>query len=294
MSYTEIRQFNINSRDGHPLDESSVTSFTNLYYNIPGFLCPDQNTLYTTISVLSFSCSVSWFLVTEYNDDLWLNFLSKINTFKLIHGVYNAQTFMAMVLKVLQPNEFTMSFDISSGCFTLTYDDGLLACDYFACSSYALFGAPKGKYVVPKVAAIIEFPLPANLAGPSKIVLTSDIQTKNYDTALKSSFFCSVDINAPFYETVLEENVAVSMLMPPDYFVDSFYLKLSDENGYPIDMRGVPYFLTIEVKYTRSAPLTANRGLRQILTELADIIQNKSENTEEEKDEENQIDVQQD
>ena len=97
----------------------------------------------------------------------------------------------------------------------------------------------------------------------------------------------------PFYETVLEENVAVSMLMPPDYFVDSFYLKLHDENGFSIDMRGVPYFMNIEVKYTRSAPLNANRGLRQILSELAAIIQDKS-NAEEEKEEDKEIDIQQD
>ena len=216
-------------------------------------------------------------------------FLNKINTFKLTHGVYNAQTFITMVLNILQPNEFTMSFDIISGCFTLIYGDGSLASSYYPCSSYALFGAPKNKGVFPEIASTIKFPLPANLAGPSKITITSDIQTKNYDTALKSSFLCSVDIDVPFYETVLEENVAVSMLMPPDYFVDSFYLKLHDENGFPIDMRGVPYFLNIEVKYTRSTPLNANRGLRQILSELAAIIQDK--NAQEEKEEENQIDV---
>lgn len=287
MSYTEIRQFNINARDGNPLDTASVTSFQNLYFNIPGFISPDQNVLYTTISVLSFSCSVSWFLVNDYNDEFIIFYYDAFHVKKLIHGVYTANSFMSMVLELLKPMQFTMSFDIISGCFSLAISDGL-ATSYYPCSSYALFGAPKGK-LVSESSSTITFPLPANLSGPSKITLVSDIQTKNFDTSLKSSFLCSVDVNVPFYETLLEENVAVQMLLPPDYFVDSFYIKLYDENGSPMDLRGVPYLLNVEIKYIRSTPLNANRGLRQILSELAAIIQDKS--NAEEKDEEKEIEV---
>jgi len=281
MSYTETRQFNINSRNGVPID-GNLTSYTNLYYNIPGFLSPDNDVLFTTLSILSFSCSSSWLLVNSYNNQLNLYHLGDTRKYILIDGCYNAITFIAMVAKVLPP-EFSMTFNINTGCFQMVYQESFLTFDFMPSSSYMLFGAPKDQILQCQYAGVLDFPLPANLSGPSRIVISSDIQTRNFDVSLNSSFFCSIDVNVPSYETVSEENVNVNMLMPSDYFLNGFSLSLSDENGIPLNLRGVPYFLTIEVKYTRTAPLKSN-GLRAILNELANIIQ--TNNLQEEKDDE--------
>lgn len=231
--------------------------FSNLTYNVPQLFKTDQFTLYHTIKVLHCEIPYSWYLVTSRNDKLVLS----TGTINITHGNYNANTFLNEIQSKL-PSNMVISFDTSTGKFTLTYNTSFSLLAATTCNK--LIGTAANTSYVSTSNAII-MPYMANFLGTKNVYINvPNIMLDNYNTSTQtySTLLCAA-VNVPAYGVIFYDNRTSSKNIVKGAKTDTIELQILDDDFNDIDFNNTEWSITIEIETVRQIIYYNNSTLNE-------------------------------
>ena len=220
----------------------NTTMNSNMLFKCNGILKPDKHILYNTISVLYAQIPISYYLINSTNNKLIMNNIS----YTLINGNYTTTSLMTMILNLI-PSTFSMSFDSSTGKFTLTNS----AANFNINSNttcYSILGLV-AKTLYSSTSQSFTFPEPANLYGIHRIKIKSNIlHTRNFDSNSGSgNILTTIGVNSGLTSVLCFNNTTNFRNIISNDVIDNIDIQMVDENDNLLDFNGLDWFLTIQL-----------------------------------------------
>jgi len=237
---TDTKQINLSSSTTDARRNGILNS--NLSFNIPNLLRKDKNIIYNTIKITHAEIPYSFYIINEYNNILSLS-TGQIN---LTLGNYNANTFLRL-LQTLLPVGYIITFDTSTGKFTLEYNTTFTILNNSTC--YKLMGFEKNINYTSSGNKII-MPYPASFLGTKNIYIKCpNIILDNYNTQTKDYItLLSIPANVPPYGIILYENTSNMKNVIKNNHLDRLEIFIYDDDNNLIDFNNIDWSITIEIE----------------------------------------------
>ena len=263
----QSKQINLSS------SQSKIKSskHSNLYFELSGLVSYEQNVLYNAVSVTHAEIPVSYYIINESNNTLYLS----TGIYTLNKGNYTANDFIAMIKSIL-PSGFNISLNKFDGKFTLSYTEMFQILNYSTC--YTLMGFEKNQIYISDANNKILMPYPCNFLGINRILIRSNIfSTQNYDSNGRSTILCSIPVNEPPYSLIVYNNFSNFKSFIHNTDINYIDLQITDDSSNLLDFNNIEINLTLQIDtYYKEIP--KNTYLSQLYdTKKQNNIDNKSE-----------------
>lgn len=231
--------------------------YSNLTYTIPQLFPKDKFTMYSTIKVLHCEIPFSWYIVNSTNNKLVLS----TGTITIPSANYNANTFMT-TLQALLPTNMTITFNTSTGKFTLTYTTSFSILATSTCLK--LLGGVKNT-VYTSASNIILLPNPANFLGTKNIYINvPNVLLDNYNPSTKtySTLLC-IAVNVPPYGVIFYDNRTANKNIIKGAKDDDLQIQILDDDNNAIDFNSTEWSITIEIETVKQIVYYNNSTLNE-------------------------------
>ena len=223
-----------------------------------------QDCLDMTMTVYSFVCPVSWYLINLTNNYLSISANNTAYGINVPYGNYNINTFQS-TLQALLPVGFQISFNSLTNAFSLTFSS-----IFFINSTSTIYGimgfAKNTSYVSTNNS--LAMPYTCNFAGLNTInILLENIKTSNLDSKdqlTSSSIIANVPVSASNNIIYFEKRNDFEFDVK-EKCIDYLDVVIQDGLGNKIDFNNQNWDLVIQVNYNREVVKTDVNSFNDIL-----------------------------
>ena len=237
---TDSKLINLSSSSATVKLNSTMNS--NMIFKCNGILKPDKHILYNTISVLNAQIPISYYLINSTNNKLVINNIS----YTLVNGNYTTTSLMSMILTLI-PSTFSMSFNTSTGKYTLTNSAGNFNINSTN-TCYTILGFVKST-LYSSTSNSLTFPEPANLYGIHRIKIKSNIlHTRNFDSNSGcGNILTTIGVSSGITSVLCYDNTTNFRNIISNDVIDNIDIQLVDENDNLLDFNSIDWYLTIQL-----------------------------------------------
>lgn len=222
---------------------------SNLEFNVPNLYQTNNLVTHTTIKCLHAEIPYSFYVVNEYNNLLSItDKFNEIQLYQIPFGNYNANTFMKYITPLL-PGGMTISFNNTTGKFTLTYNHVFSVNSTSTCN--ILLGFEKNTTYI-SIDDKITFPYLANFIGTKNIYLKiPNLILDNYNTAtMDRATLSNIPCNVPPFSIIMYENSSgSSTTIKSIQLPDVLYIQLTDDQNNLIDFNNTDFSITLQIDF---------------------------------------------
>jgi hypothetical protein len=223
---------------------------SSLEFNIPTMYQKSDDLLYATIRTLHAEIPYSFYIVNEYNSLLSITDTNNnVNDIQIPLGNYNATSLIAYLNTAL-PNNMTISFNSTTGKFTLVYN-GIFSVNASSTCNI-LLGFSKNTTYTSDNNNIIAFPFLANLLGTKNIYLKfPNLILDNYNTQTGDrSTLSNIPVDQAPYGLIMYENRSTSSTIIKNVQLpDRLYVQLTDDTNNLIDFNNIEWSITVQIDF---------------------------------------------
>lgn len=247
--YQDTRIVNLNSANA---TKNNSTFNSDVYFNFVGLITEEPNDVYTEISILNTQIPYSFYNINIYNNILKIQVGATIYTITLTRGNYNANTLITEIQNKLIAEGITdLTIVISSitGCLTFTKVSGNFTFLYSGSTIFKVLGFDTNTDYT-SVGGILTSPYPLNLLGTLKLrIVSNELQTTNYDSAVRSSYnvLAVIPIEAGNFGLILYDNISQIKNILKNPLVDGFDIKIIDDDGNLINFNNQDWNICLSI-----------------------------------------------
>lgn len=271
---TETKVITLNSINA--VEVSNPTFLSDVRFEFPSVVAPDENTLYSTFSIQSGTLPFSFYNVNELNNKLVINIGGNDLLMTIPEGNYNtsnlATTFKGLYTS-LTGSTVAFVLDAKTGVYSLTSLNAneSITIKHAGSTSFRVFGLTAGqdKTFDYDTTTPTPFDFPANLLGAKKIqVYSSALSGHNLDskTLGVNSLLNTIPINAPVFGLITFDSGTSNETVIKNPTVDAIDIQLKDEYDNYIDFNSTDWTLTIIIKTYRRESYAMFRNFESMLT----------------------------
>ena len=279
MKITETKVITLNSINA--VEVSNPTFMSDVRFNFPSVVAPEENILYNTFSIQSGTFPFSFYNVNELNDKLVINIGGSDLLMTIPEGNYNtsnlAATFKGLFTSLTGSN-VAFVLDAKTGVYSLTSltENETITIKHAGSTSFRVFGLRAGqdKTFSYNTANPTSFDFPANLLGAKKIqVYSSALSGHNLDskTLGANSLLGTIPINAPVFGLITFDLGRNNETVIKNPTVNAIDIQLKDEYDNFIDFNSTDWALTIIIKTYRRQSYVMDRNFESMLTTKMEI-----------------------
>jgi len=258
QSIVDIKQFHLSTRgdSGNVLNGDYKSQ---IIFSLPDAIVVDDSIDYIYFSVPYVVVPNSFYIINYTNNKLYVLQSAVTTLYEFPVGNYTSQSFMT-TFKTLLPNQFSITLGINSNVFTITHTTTT-----FSLTSASTIDAVMGfsgttaatglSLTLSRVCNFL--PLPRiNLRCPD---LAHSFISASIDG---SDVILSVPNNAKLNGQIVYNNTSNMKTLFKLTNLNSFQVSLTDDDGNPLDFRGISSFFTFQFEIHRrtlAKPLPFNK-----------------------------------
>ena len=263
------KKITLHSANSSDIISSNDTKKSDIKFAIPPTVFHSPYIIYNTVSVTHCEIPVSFYIINEYND-----FLKLVRTttpftetsVSLTRGNYDANSFMSMLTTLFTGDNYSISFNKSTGKFTISNS----AFDFFIdiTSTCGLVMGFKNGVEYTSTTQSLTLPGMANFLGTKNIrIVSENIKTENFDSIGKQDYLLNLQINEPPYGIVLFSNINNFDNIFELEFMNHIHLKLYDDSGNLLDFNDVDWSITLQFNsfYYKLPPKTLHDSIKEAI-----------------------------
>ena len=245
--YLETReslQLILDSQNANEYVNGSMNSAVKFYLN--DAIKMRQGISQITMSVISFQCPISWYLINSTNNTLVINSV----TYTLTPGNYNATTFITAILLLL-PVGYGITLNSTTNKFTITYTASFTISS--ASTMYKILGLAKNTSYS-STANLLTCPYLCNFAGLNRInIHAANLSTRNIDSYTSSpcSIIAAIPINNAQGSMVLYDLKNSFEMTIKVSIIDHLVIHIKDDLGNFIDLNNQHWNLVVQFNLYR-------------------------------------------
>ena len=257
--------------DSKQINLSSNSSTTNngslnsvMLFNLNNILQKQKDILYNQISISHAQIPVSYYLINNTNNMLFITMLSTGSfsvldpvVIQFVNGNYNASTFSTMLISQLSNySGFTLQLNTITGIYTLQHNIYEFRIEKQS-TCQKILGLVSNTIYTSSYKTII-MPYPANFLGVNRIQIKSNVlQCSNIDSYSKgrSNVLCTIPVNANQFGLINYINITNFKSFFQNTNLDYIDITITDENNNIIDFNSIDVYITIQIDtYRQSLP----------------------------------------
>jgi len=258
QSIVDIKQFHLSTRgdSGNVLNGDYKSQ---IIFSLPDAIVVDDSIDYIYFSVPYVVVPNSFYIINYTNNKLYVLQSAVTTLYEFPVGNYTSQSFMT-TFKTLLPNQFSITLGINSNVFTITHTTTTFsltsASTIDAVMGFSGTTAATGLTLI--LSRVCNFlPLPRiNLRCPD---LAHSFISASIDG---SDVVLSVPNNAKLNGQIVYNNTSNMKTLFKLTNLNSFQVSLTDDDGNPLDFRGISSFFTFQFEIHRrtlAKPLPFNK-----------------------------------
>lgn len=253
-TYQDTRIVNLNSINAI---KNNGSFNSDVYFQFIGLISEEPNNVYTEISVLNTQIPFSFYNINIYNNILKIQVGATTYTLTLTRGNYNANTLITEIQNKLISQgitDLTLTISSITGCLTFTKVTGNFTLLFSGSTIFKVLGFDTQTDYI-SIGGLLTAPYPLNLLGTLRLrIISNELQCLNYDSANKSAFnvLASIPIEAGNFGLILYDNNTLTKNILKNPIVDSFDIKIIDDDGNLINFNNQDWTITIAITIYKS------------------------------------------
>ena len=289
----EQKQINLSSNSADIYNNSVLNS--SLVFNFSGLLKDEEDIIGSYISINHAEIPVSFYIINEYNNILYYNKGSGLETLNFPNGNYNASQFITK-FKELMTN-WNCVIDRTTGLLTFSYTGNFTF--YKESTIFRIIGFSNSQNYT-SVSNSLTAPLLCDFSGIRRLsirsnilrLMNSDSNTNNYTNDIQT-----IQVNAPSYGIIKYENTSGFKSKLSNKTIDNIDIEIYDEFNNLVDFNGCNWTLTLELTIIRIIHTEEKLTSRILIKKFNDLInifnkKNKNEQQDEQQPEESILEQQ--
>lgn len=270
LNYSKIINLSCANANSSNYPMNSICEFIN------NFLDDNNDALYVNINLIHAEIPVSYFILNEYNNGLYISVNGVLYYISLTLGNYSSSSFSAMFISLLNAKNigvFTMIINTATGQFKLscaTTTTSFVLNPNLLSTCGGLFGFKNSTDTCTSVNAAFTFLYPADLLGFRNIKLCTNISTKNVDSSQTSSngLLNVIPVNSPPYGLIQFSNYSNFSNKIDSQNISKLIIYLYNENNQLINFNGIHWSLTLQItEFFSPTILTKKISLSSLMKE---------------------------
>jgi hypothetical protein len=255
----ESLQFMLTSENASEYVNGTKHTSIKFYLNDPIKL--KRGVTQITMSVISFQCPISYYLINETNQHLVIDDVS----YTLLQGNYNANTFINAMLQLL-PVGFGISLNNVTNQFTFTYTSEFTI--NASTTMYQVLGLVKNTEYTSS-GNLLTLPYTCNFSGLNRFnILASNLSTRNIDSRTKSpsSIIATIPVNNAQNSVILYELKQSFEMMIKQAIIDHLVIEIKDDANNYLDLNNQHWQMCIQFNMyfdQEKLPSTFHQSLRK-------------------------------
>lgn len=281
--YTDTILINLNSNNAI-LNNGSYLS--DIQFNFTGLIKDDPEIIESRIQIQNAQIPFSFYNINVYNNILKYSVdgLPTIYTITLIRGNYNSNSLITELQNEFIANshtDITIAISSITGCLTITKITGSLTLLYIDSTVLKVLGFLVSQDYTSTL-GILNAPFPLNLLGTLKLRIASDtLQTNNLDSSVGGSFniLATIPIESSNFGIILFDNIANTQSLLDNKFLDSFDIKILDDDNNLINFNNVGWSISLLIHKVKKRTNNTNTDFKSIITPLFNLINSTTTNS---------------
>ena len=270
--YTDTILINLNSNNAIL---NNGTFLSDVQFNFIGLIKDDPEIIESRVQIQSAQIPFSFYNINVYNNVLKYSIdgLPTIYTITLIRGNYNSNSLISELQNEFIANshtDITIAISSITGCLTITKTAGSLTLLYTDSTVLKVLGFLTTQDYTTTL-GILNAPFPLNLLGTLKLRIASDtLQTNNLDSSVGGNFniLATIPIESSNFGIILFDNFANTQSLLDNKFLDSFDIKIIDDDNNLINFNNVSWSLSLLIHKVKKRTNNTNTDFKSIITPL--------------------------
>ncbi len=224
-------------------------------FSFPFLTNPSENALYQTIATEAFSCINSWYSVlANFNDCIAIN----MTLLRIPEGFYTASSFCTTVQSLVRTvigGEATVTFSSTTGRVTMaSHAANFTVFSNPLTTAIDLLGMEPG--ITYSGFNTYTFPRFIDLMPIKRVLIASNLPSKNTDVGRNLCFLGSFPVSEPFLQLIEWDQKTFESVLPWETSVSQLRLQFFSQNGDPLEMRSSFCIVLEHNIYMREPPPT--------------------------------------
>ena len=234
------------------LDSRNSTKIYNPGFNsqveidLPEPIILSKNCIKMSVSVLSFVCPNSIYIINENNNVLMMTINGQNQTYYIPYGNYDATTFLSYLQSIL--SSFTITFNSTNNKYTLSNTTSFMI--NAGSTAYQIMGFNNNinyTSVLSNGQYVFTMPFTCNFNGLQNInILLTSINTKNVDSFSKSNSSIIQSVQIPLYcNQILFQKTLENSFNFLQEMMDDIKIELRDDLNNLINLNNQHFNITL-------------------------------------------------